>query len=161
MLVHHSYYCGGQAALALLTSIRKLIPAYHEYRVYERLNSWMIPSNPDLVLMEGRQVKPHDDGGKFWQPFIVLHNPSNSYSFRGPRQPVRSLTPHTDGSLLVLDIGKQHQATGRSREIWSVLCWNPSCCVPRHDDYDLQSVIDASREAFDQLRKEVSGTSSP
>lgn len=160
MLVHHSYYCGGQTASALLTKIRRLIPAYHEYRMYDRLNSWRIPAHPDLVLMEGRQVKPHNDGGKFWQPFVILHNPSSSYSFRSPKQSVRSLMPHMDGSLLVLDIGKQHQATGRSHETWSAICWNPSCCVPHQDDYSLEAIVEASKEAFDKLQEKAGRSTS-
>ena len=151
MLVHHSYYSSAKNARSLLTKARPLALGYHELRPYESLNSWIIPSHPDLVLMEGRKVKPHDDGGRFWQPFIVLSNPKNRYSFKSPRQPVRSLISQAAGSLLVLDIEKQHEATGHSNEVWSVLCWNPSCAVPHQNDYGLKAVVEAATKAFDDF----------
>ncbi len=153
MLVHHSYYSGGKTARSLLAKAKTLAPQYHECQPYENLNSWGICSHPNLVLMEGRQVLPHNDGGRFWQPFMVLSNPENRYSFKGPRQRVGSLIPQAPGSLIVLDIGKQHEATGRSDEIWAVLCWNPNRCVPHQSDYGLEAVVEAARAAFDEFER--------
>lgn len=154
MLVRHSYYSSAKDAQALLVKARSLALAYHEFRPYETLNSWTIPSYPDLVLMEGRQVKPHNDGGRFWQPLIVLSNSENRYSFKSPRQRVGSLIPQAAGSLLVLDIGKQHEATGRSDKVWSVLCWNPNRCVPHQDEYSLKAVAEAAEKAFDEFAQD-------
>lgn len=153
MLVHHGYYSSAQDAQSLLIKARSLALSYHKFRPYESLNSWIIPSYPDLVLMEGRQVKPHNDGGRFWQPFVVLSNHKNRYSFKSPKQRVSSLIPQAPGSLLVLDIGKQHEATGRSNEVWSVLCWNPCCCVPHQDEYSLEAVVEAAEKAFDEFAR--------
>ena len=57
MLMHHSYYCGMQSTLSLLDKTREEIATYHECQTYENLNSWRIPSHPDLVLMEGRRFR--------------------------------------------------------------------------------------------------------
>ena len=153
MLVHHSYYSSAKDARSLLAKARLLASSYHECQPYETLNSWMISSHPDLILMEGRRVKPHNDGDRFWQPFIVLSNPENRYSFKSPSQRVGNLIPQAPGSLLVLDIGKQHEATGRSNKIWSVLCWNPNCCVPHQEDYSLEAVAKAAEKAFDEFTR--------
>ena len=153
MLVHHSYYSSGKTARSLLAKARSLALSYHECRPYESLNSWKIHSYPHLILMEGRHVKSHDDGDRFWQPFVVLSNPENRYSFKGSRQRVRSLIPQAPGSLLVLDIGKQHEATGRSNEVWSALCWNPNGCVPHQSDYSLEAAVEAARTAFDEFER--------
>ena len=153
MLVHHSYYSSAKDARSLLTKARSLALRYHECQPYESLNSWGISSYPDLVLMEGRQVAPHNDGGRLWQPFVVLSNPENRYSFKSPRQRIRSLMPQAPGSLLVLDIGKQHEATGCSNEIWSVLCWNPNRCVPHQNEYGLEATVEAARKAFDEFAR--------
>jgi hypothetical protein len=153
MLVHQSTLCTQQAAIALRAKLLAQIPSYHPFLEFERLNSWAIASYPDLVLMEGQAVGKHTDGGSFWQPLLILQNPSASWSFRGAYQKVTNLYPQIAGTFIVLDVERSHCVSGRKSTPWVALCWNPHRSVSKKADFSLEAIISEAKDQFSQLIK--------
>jgi hypothetical protein len=152
MLVHQSYFCRATEAEDLKKYLLPLCKGFKKFDFFEDLNSWHISGFPDLVVMEGSKIKPHDDGGRFWQPMLVLENCDAKWIMRGAFQKVGNLIPQVSGTFIVLDIQKKHCVSGRSHSPWMVLCWNPQRSVPQKQYYDLEDVIHLSKKAFLEVR---------
>jgi len=77
MLALQEYFCAPSAVAHLPALLISRISSYREFETFDRLNSWLIDCNgkKDFTLMEGKEVGAHDDGGKFWQPMLILENP--------------------------------------------------------------------------------------
>jgi hypothetical protein len=151
MLVHQKRFCSASHADAIKQFLISKSPKFKLFQRFEILNSWRIQGFPDLVLMEGLKVSPHNDGGAFWQPLIVLENPQAKWSFRGSSQKVRNLAPQVSGTLLVLDIERLHCVTGHCSIPWLALCWNPSRSVPQKTSFDLDAVVYQATESFQKV----------
>lgn len=153
MLALQEYFCAPSAVAHLPASLISRISGYREFETFDRLNSWLVDfdGKKDFALMEGKKVGAHDDGGKFWQPMLILENSRGAWTFRGSSQKVEKLDTQHPGMLVILDISRSHQVGGKSRSPWKVLCWNPSATVPNHSEYTLEEVREAAKSEFKRL----------
>lgn len=122
------------------STIIALCPRYRPFNCSNVLNSWSLPNYPNLVLMEGAKISSHDDGGKFFQPMIIIRN--SSWSIRGSSQKIKQLEPQNPGSILVLDISKKHCVSGKGSP-WLVLCWNPQGSAPLKALFDIKFCVES------------------
>ena len=148
MIVRENYCAlGAITAEALLG----LCPDYKPFSPSDRLNSWMVQDNTNLVLMEGGRISPHDDGGQFWQPLIILRNDGARWSIRGSRQKIRNIEPQPPGQILVLDISVSHCVSGRSNAPWIALCYNPSYSVPEKSQFCPDTLVSLLKTEVQKL----------
>lgn len=130
--------------------VLEFCPEYRPFEPYYTLRSWSL-TLPDLVLMEGRKIKPHIDG-EFYQPLIILKNDDYRWTIRGRSQKVSQLQPQSPGTILILDTSKSHCVSGRSNSSWMALCYNPNRTLPHKADHHPDRLVLQLKEAIERLR---------